>query len=91
MGNLRGSVGQVEYLTIRECSEALGIHAQTLKNWLDGDRYGATTLLAPVRYGRKYNGLIIPIRNWDRFVRRDWPVIRKAMKARGWKPRAAAK
>lgn len=90
MGNSQSSVGQVAFLTIRECAEALGVHAQTLKNWLENDTHGAATLLAPVRYGRKYKGLIIPIRAWDRFVRRDWPEIRKVMEARGWKPRAAA-
>lgn len=91
MGNLQSSVGQVEFLTIRECAEALGIHAQTLKNWLDGDTHGAATLLEPVRVGIKYGMLIIPCGRFRRFQRQSWPVVRKAMESRGWKPRAAAK
>ncbi len=87
MANPQSDVGEVQYLTVRECAENLGIHAQTLKNWLTGDKHGAATLLVPVRVGRKYNQLIIPVSRWDRFVVRDWPAIRQSMEDRGWKPK----
>jgi len=87
MGNPQSSVGQVQYLTVRECAEILGIHAQTFKNWLQQDKHGAATLLEPVRVGIKYGMLIIPFGRFRRFQRQQWPEIRQAMELRGWKPR----
>jgi len=80
MPNQQTAVGKVTHLTIRECARAIGIHPQTLKNWLLENRYGIVELLDPGRVGRGYGKLIIPIGLWDDFLVNAWPKIRAGMK-----------
>jgi hypothetical protein len=79
--------GEVQYLTVRECALELGIHPQTLKNWLIGNVHGTRTLLEPVRVGFQSVMLIIPLDRFRRFQAQDWPAIRKKMEQRGWGPK----
>lgn len=87
MTNPYNDVGEVRFLSIRECADEIHVNFQTLKNWLIKNRHGVREFLDPVRVGRKAQWLIIPIGNWDLFVLTEWPAIRKAMEQRGWKPK----